>query len=588
MGRVYSDADQKLRYKLPLKLDEVTAALDQIVAGVIPDELESATLEFKQDPATVDPAHRSKNPRADLVQVLVGAAVCLANGAGGVIVLGVADRKTGDSALVGTNADPDDLRRKIFANTRPSLMVGAEVTEHGGTRLVVIDVPQGLDLHTDSHGRATRRSGARCEPLSEEARFDLSFRRRNPDLSARPGTRSATDVDERAIEEARRLLRAFPDLRAEMASLSPDDLLRSLSVVDDAGRLTLAGELLFVRPTHHSVVYLGRDTPGGEPHATRLAEPLVLAMPAVLDRVRRRAEAEVGRISLAGGQEIAIPDFPPRAVDEAVTNAFLHRDWRGGEAIVVDHSPQVLRVWSPGGLPPGVQVDRLLSTVSRPRNPALMNAVSTLGLAEQSSRGIDRMYREMMRTGRDVPEFVVDDLSVEVLFTSGAPNRSFARFVLGLPEEQQLDVNVLLVLRHLCRSERLASATAAKILQVSEEVAVRVVDGMSTGHDALVTRVGDRTTWVLTPGARAGLGSALAYRARADDSTRQVTAHVEEYGWITNRTIRNMFALDVQQARAMLDRLRAEAVLQKDPDGPERGPGIRWVPGSAFPSKGRK
>ncbi|MEN5074743.1 ATP-binding protein [Isoptericola cucumis] len=571
-----------------MKLDEVIRALDRIHDGETADAIEGDSLEFKQDPATVDATHRSKNPRAELVQVLVGAAVCMANGDGGALVVGVADKVAGPAALVGTDAEPDDIRRKIFSNTRPSLTVGATELEHRGVRFVVIDVPQGLDLHTDSQGRATRRSAARCEPLSESERFDLSFRRRNPDFSARQSSATVADVDDRAIAEARRLLRAFPDLRAEMAALSVDDLLRSLGVVDEHDHLTVAGEVLFVRPERHTVVYLARDTPGGDPYATRLVDPMVLALPELLDRIRRRGEAEIGRIALAGGQEIAIPDFPPLAVDEAVANAFLHRDWRGHESIVVDHSPQILRVWSPGGLPPGVDVDRLLSTVSRPRNAALMSAVTTLGLAEQSSRGIDRMYREMIRTGRDGPVFTVDDLSVEVTFTSGAPNRSFARFVLGLPEELQLDVNVLLVLRQLCRNEKLTLSTTARVLQVSDSIAERVLEAMATGRRRLVARTGERTTWTLSPEARAELGSAVTYRARADDSTRQVVAHVGEYGWITNRTIRNMFALDVQQARAVLDRLRSEGILIKDPEGPERGPGIRWVPGDSFPHRRRR
>jgi ATP-dependent DNA helicase RecG len=114
-----------------------------------------------------------------------------------------------------------------------------------------------------------------------------------------------------------------------------------------------------------------------------------------------------------GGQEIALPDFSPIAVDEAVTNALVHRDYSRPERVVIDHSPNALRVWSPGGLPFGVTEDRLLSTVSTPRNTTLMTAMQQLRLAERASRGIDRMFREQVRVGQQVPGIRADEYSAQ-------------------------------------------------------------------------------------------------------------------------------------------------------------------------------
>lgn len=115
---------------------------------------------------------------------------------------------------------------------------------------------------------------------------------------------------------------------------------------------------------------------------------MVLLLPHALEFIRSTIDPEVGHIALAGGQEIALPDFSPIAADEAVTNALVHRDYSRPERVVIDHSPNALRVWSPGGLPFGVTEDRLLSTVSTPRNITLMAAMQQLGLAERASRGI--------------------------------------------------------------------------------------------------------------------------------------------------------------------------------------------------------
>lgn len=308
---------------------------------------------------------------------------------------------------------------------------------------------------------------------------------------------------------------------------------------------------------------------------------MVLLLPHALESIRSTLDPEIAHIPLVGGQEIALPDFSPIAVDEAVTNALVHRDYTRPERIVIDHSPNALRVWSPGGLPFGVTEDRLLSTVSTPRNATLMAAMQQLGLAERASRGIDRMFREQVRVGQQVPGIRADEYSVEVYFSSGAPNRAFAGFVATLPRPLRENVDVMLSLVHLCQRPTLTIADAARLLQVSDVEARDRLDALAAGSDALTERDGDArrgVRWRLRPSVASALGTAVQHRARAASARPRVEAHLKEYGWITNKTLRNMFDLDVQQATQILNELRAANVVIKDPDGPQRGPSIRWLP----------
>ncbi len=303
--------------------------------------------------------------------------------------------------------------------------------------------------------------------------------------------------------------------------------------------------------------------------------------PHALDAIRATIDPEIAHVALAGGQEIALPDFSPIAVDEAVTNSLVHRDYSLPERVVIDHSPTGLRVWSPGGLPFGVTEDRLLSIVSTPRNTTLMAAMQQLGLAERASRGIDRMFREQVRVGQQVPGIRADEFSVEVYFTSGAPNRAFAGFVATLPRVVRDNVDAMLALVHLCQRPTLGLADASRLLQVSEEEAKNRLDALAAGSEALIERDGDSrrgVRWRMRPSVASALGTAVQHRTRADSARPRVEAHLKEYGWITNKTIRNMFDLDIQQATQILNELRAANVLVKDPDGPQRGPSIRWLP----------
>jgi len=545
----------------------------------MPEDYESDTLDFKQDPATVTQV-KVGNPEARLVEVLIEATACFANAAGGSIVLGVADRTAGVEAFLGTSVDKDWLRLKLFNGTRPNLAVEIHELDFRGSRLLVLEVPEGLDLYTDSKGRASRRKGRSCIPVPEEQRRELAWQRRNPDATARTSHVAVDELDQEALAYCRELLGRLADERSEMARLRAPQLLRRLGLVDDEG-LVVAGEILLSRPNYETVAYLRRSAAGTEPEPFRAALPLLLAHRWLLGRVETYRRTEIGRIQLDDGQELAIPDFPLLAVDEAVTNALAHRDWQVEQAVVVDHSPQALRVWSPGGLPAGVDVNRLLGTVSRPRNPRLMNALRVLGLAEMTSRGVDRMYREMVRTGREVPQIVADEFSVEVVFASGSPNRAFASYVARLPATLRENTHVLLILHAMCARATVRAQAAAELLQVSKEEALRSLEWMASRDVGLIARTGKDGAWRLRTDVQEALGSAIRYRRRVGNIDDVVIAHLNEYGWVTNQTLRNFLGLDVQQARAALDDLRRRGLVVKDPDGPRRGPRVRWLPGPA-------
>lgn len=564
-----------------MKLDPLGDALQQVLDGATADSLETETLEFKRDPHTVTGPGSPRNPQARLVEELIDAVVCFANARGGRIVLGVDDKTLGREAFTGTQADAAFLRNRIYGNTRPQLTVPIEEIEFEGARLLVITVPEGLDLVTDSKGKALRRDRTDCRPLTEDARRALAHERRNPDLTARPSEVPWQDVDPAAMGQARNLLGQLVDLRHQMADLDDLSLLRALNLIDRDSRLLVAGEILFCPPRQDMLDVLMRPAAGAEPSVRRLREPLVLLLPHALDLIRAAIDPEVAHVALVGGQEIALPDFSPIAVDEAVTNALVHRDYSRPERVVIDHSPNALRVWSPGGLPFGVTEDRLLSTVSTPRNTTLMRAMQQLGLAERASRGIDRMFREQVRVGQQVPGIRADEYSVEVYFTSGAPNRAFAGYVATLPRGLRENVDAMLTLVHLCQRPTLSLVDAARLLQVSGVEARDRLDALTTGSDALIQRDGDSRRglrWRLRPTVASALGTAVQHRARADSARPRVEAHLKEYGWITNKTIRNMFDLDVQQATQILNELRAANVVVKDPAGPQRGPSIRWLP----------
>ncbi|AEH08098.1 MULTISPECIES: ATP-binding protein [Protofrankia] len=566
----------------------IGAALARILAGSMAEREETATLDFKEAP-TARGRRSASEVQGELERIIVDACLCFANGDGGIVVLGVADRTPGAAAFVGTDTDAERLKSRVYQLSQPPLLVDVRERVFADARLLELRVPRGIEVHADSQGRARRRIGTDCHPMSPAEIVLVRQERSGYDPSATRTQRTVDDVEPEALAACRRLLASLTDLRRGYAELRTPDLLSALGVTD-GGKLTRAGEILLCRPSTHTVVYLYRDSPGGEPRAVeRLDMPLALSYLEVLRLVNARRN--LTPVTLPTGQQLQIEDFPDLAVREAVMNALVHRDVHQPHSVVIDHSPQILTVTSPGPLVSGITVDNILTAASRPRNPRLMGAVRTLGLSEETGRGVDRMYREMIRSGRALPFIRAEFDHVTVSMVGGAPNVAIARFVAALPDAEREDTDTLMIVLYLCDHENVTAAAIAPRLQRPAEEAESILRRLATGQDGLldISRSTARRRYGryrLREHARMALGTALAYRVRnADEIDRRVVEHVREYGWITNRTVQNLCAVDVYQARRWLADLRRRGLLVQVTEGRSSGPGIRYGPGPAFPGR---
>jgi ATP-dependent DNA helicase RecG len=567
---------------MPLSSDDLDEMLTRIHSGAAAGSLESQTLDFKQTPPN----------RKEAIKMLVEASICFANGHGGTVVVGVADATGGPASFMGCDLDPATVQRRIYELTEPHLMAGVRAVERFGARLLVVDVVESFDLHADQQGRATRRIGTDCLPLSPQDQRRLREERLHVDWSAGAATRSVSDISPRAVTAAREALARLDDDRRPLAALSDVDLLRALGVVDGDGRLLRAGEVLFCPPSTGAwVVYQYRATPGGEATAVdRIELPLVLAFERAMDLAWARRTSTP--LTLANGQQLDISDFPESAIREALSNAVLHRDFQLAGAVQIEHSPTAMVVSSPGPLVGSVTSENILTHVSTPRNATLAKAARLLRMAEETGRGIDRMFREMARIGHDLPVIDEGPDVVRVVLSGGAPRTSVVRYVAQLPTEEQEDTDAMLVLFTLCRQRTVSCIDIAPVLQKRPAEAEIALRRLSEDHPGMLepTRESSRhrqPIYRLRADALKALGSAVQYHRRTVDETdRKIFDHIREYGRITNRTLQNLFDTDVYRSRDILaDMQRRELILRTSQA--ERGPGVTYGPGPKFPKPGR-
>ncbi|MBZ8176602.1 AAA family ATPase [Corynebacterium sp. 3HC-13] len=560
----------------------VTAALSAIEAGANADSQESQNLDFKEDPA-VHP--QNKNPDAALLDFLIEEAICFSNADAGVayIVLGVNDKKAGPSAFTGTDRSPDWLVEKIYNNTKPNIQAEAVEIEWCNARLIIIRIPRGMALYQRPKGQASKRVNKNCVPLTEEERRYIALSRSNPDFTAYKSRRGPDDFDPQAVDRARSLLSNRKAALGDSSAVPQTglELCSELGLLRDDGSLTTAAEILFMPPLHNQTIvrHLLRDVPGGDPSTTEISKPLITASEQLRSLINRHAPQEIARVSLPNGQEFPIPAFPETAVDEIVSNAFAHRDWGAFTAIAVDQSPIHLTVCSPGGLPFGVPEDKILTTQSIPRNPVLMGALRRLGLAEESSRGFDRMWVSMLSSGRQPPTLRTDGPFVEVSLPSGSVNSDFIKGISLLRakfDERIFDsVNGLLVAQHFVNHPILMTSTAARFMQVSEEQAHEIL--MWYARQGFLEQLRDAPEWILSSEARTTFGPKDRTTVSAITTEDWILAQLSEGKSLNARKVAEELGVERESVSRLFRHLRDTGKAKITPDGPQRGPSVHWI-----------
>lgn len=368
-------------------------------------------------------------------------------------------------------------------------------------------------------------------------------------------------------------------------------ILRALGVLSPHGTLTNAGALLLTDQVSESdqIAYTFRRTPAGRLVTNEhLRTPLLTSLLRVLDLIEARVDRTP--VNLPRGQQVLIADLPEAAVREAIVNAVMHRDYRRPAAISVEHSATRLLVESPGPFVTGVTVHNVLTASSRTRNQALANAIRELGLAEPAGTGVDRMYAEISRIGRQPPEYEADESRVRLTLLGGAPNAHLARFVASLPPEEAAGADTMLVLVTLLGRRTTTAATMAPVLQKSVAETQTVMDRIGSESVQLVERTRESAreqfpTRRLLEHAIAELGPALANKQRsADQYDRNVIVIVRETGTVNARLVKLTLDLDAVTASRLLGDLVDRGILVKTSKA-QRGPSVAYGPGPRFPRR---
>lgn len=340
-----------------------------------------------------------------LAAVLVG----MANTAGGTVILGAAPR----SGQVQGVGDVEELQDRVFQAvllSDPPLVVPVpRVTEADQSKLLVIQVPEGLPNVYCLDGRYLGREGAQTNPLPARRLRQLLLERGVVQFEAQtPPGATLEDLDPDQIQAY--IERIHLPGRAEAAD--------PYEVLLRRGCLKRSGDRL--QPTYAALLLFGRQPQQWAPGAIILAARfsgttfgdrfLKQEMRGTLPDQLHQAEAFVREnmrrvVRMVGLAHEETDEYPFEAVRELLVNAVAHRDYNlQGDTIHLNMFADRIEVHSPGSLPGPVNLDNLLEARFS-RNAVIVQVLADLGFVERLGYGLDRVVAVMRQNNLRPPRF---------------------------------------------------------------------------------------------------------------------------------------------------------------------------------------
>ena len=502
---------------------------------------ESEFVEFKQGIA------------ADQIQQV---AVAFSNVDGGVLLVGVAP----DGRVVGV-ADSAVTRDRIHGALGLARQLGRyalDALDVDGSAVYAVAVARRREGTAQTNdGRVLVRRGTEKVPLFGDELLALMNARSSGRFEQVGAGVSLAEMDEVAVQALAVAYGWSGDYAAR---------LRERGLVGEArDELTVAGALLLLAKPESVVpkayVEIRRRSESG------VGQFRLDVRGSIADQIQTgvvEIQRELGVESvIVGARRREIPPLPERVVREALVNALAHRSYEAsGSAVIVEIAPGEVVITSPGGLPEPVTVANIRETKAA-RNPALIDALRRLRLADDEGVGVDRIFDDMRAELLEEPVF--EDTGSHVIVrlpTRGALSAAERAWLQDTADRAELDAPDRILLVHAARGERLTNGAVRVLLRANEAEARRRLARLTSA--GLLLRVGDRsaTTYSIAPRLRVPLA---ATQAELEERIVQLASVTP----VSNSTVREVLGIERAHALRLLARLVDDGRLART--GSRRG-----------------
>jgi ATP-dependent DNA helicase RecG len=396
------------------------------------------------------------------------AAVCLANGEGGIVLVGLDPERVIEEAppCPHQKVSPEWLQESVRTHSHPPVECTAcrlgeavPATPAAAQHCIVLLVPRRaiVGMHRTHQGVCLIRRGDRCEVdhlTSEEDHTGILLDGGGMENLSKESLHWAFTnhvVRPRQPQRWRESGRSIEDLLADFNLIIPQET---------GTALTLAAALLFGRREFLSRVsgsaFL-RVTINGSGNAS--SEPYTVNIQQNITDTFRDLWTRRGDLTA-----LTATSLPEKCLRELMVNALVHRSYRSSEPVNVRITPgHLLEIQNPGGFLRNLGPRNLINASPVHRNPLLTEVAALLGFCEKSGSGIDIVYQEAIASGHDYPYFDGDSEA----FTALVPlqrDANLATFIRYRGKEFTR-LESLLVLKHLHKTPQADIGQLARVIE---------------------------------------------------------------------------------------------------------------------------
>lgn len=346
---------------------------------------------------------------------------------GGVILFGIDEKD--DFSIKGVY-DAQDLQKKVAEQCKqmePPVRALFTVCDIDGKKIVSAEIPGvDVDLRPVFYKGVGRikgsyiRVGESDEPMSEYEIYSYeAFRKRIRDELRTVDDEKFSLINNERISHYLNEVKKEKDNLAK--SVSDDDILELMGITK-GGKPTLAGLMCFsIYPQTYypQLCITAVALPGTEQGISGINDERFIdnkritgSIPEMLDSAVDFVRRNSRNITIidSNGRRIDKPEYPVKAVREAILNALVHRDYSSyteNIPVRIEMYRDRLEIINSGGLYGNISINELGQIRPDTRNPALANILEVLHYTENRYSGIPTIMNEFASNNFPMPVFSV-------------------------------------------------------------------------------------------------------------------------------------------------------------------------------------
>lgn len=501
--------------------------------------------------------------------------VAFANLKGGFLFVGIVDEtKEVNETFVYDDKKIFELIKQIQDRTTPTITLIPHRIRANSTDLLVLEIPFSPQMHRTSKGEYLIRCNDGNRAIEPHEIATIQAEKGLIVYDQKTWNISGEWLDNGRLQTLRRMIETKNN-ESPYLDKTDADLLDSLGMVkEEDGR---------IKPTTTGILFVGnnkalRELPYYEVkyihyYSDGTYKPFEYKgnIIEVAQDCFAQLKAEIRQKEYIFGLfREYVEDYSEIVIRELLVNALAHRDISRQQIIEIRKYDDggYLEFESPGRFPEGVTVENYLRKTN-PRNPNVMDILREVGLAEKAGSGFDKIFTDLLKKGKQLPE--PEETETSVVFRIKAEVSSEKLIELSLLYENQtgksLKLDQLFVLSEIVRRGKVKLSELAESPNISSYRLHTILDNLQDLDFIEPTGKTSGLSYILHITKRKSTEDKIDYvKAKKQDKARQKEAilrYLDSIDTINNREARALLKLQ-EKDRYAVTRLFAELVAENE------------------------